>query len=191
PARLLTAKILAAAATSFIQLGVWVASGLLVGQAVTHGHAAAREAPSLLRTMDVSPAEILVFLAFFAVGFAQYGVLYAAAASLINRTEDLGSVAGPLVVPVVVGIILAQLGLQFPNSPNVVICSLIPLISPFVMFTRIIVSDVPVWQITLSLVLNVATAVLLAWLSGKVYRVGLLLYGRPPSLRQVIATLRG
>ena len=116
--------------------------------------------------------------------------ILAAAASLINRTEDLGSVAGPLVVPVVVGIILAQLGLQFPNSPNVVICSLIPLISPFVMFTRIAVTDVPVWQVALSLALNVATAVALAWLSGKVYRVGLLLYGRPPSLRQVIATLR-
>jgi ABC-2 type transport system permease protein len=72
----------------------------------------------------------------------------------------------------------------------VIVCSLIPLISPFVMFTRIIVSDVPVWQIALSLALNVATAVLLAWLSGKVYRVGLLLYGRPPSLKQVIATLR-
>ncbi|MEA2688873.1 MAG: type transport system permease protein, partial [Candidatus Eremiobacteraeota bacterium] len=196
PAKLLTAKILAAAATGFIQLGVWVVAGLLAGRAVTgmfaHGDSAmaATTSASSLGALTISSGEILAFLAFFAVGFAQYGVLYAAAASLINRTEDLGSVAGPLVVPVVVGIILAQLGLQFPNSPNVVICSLIPLISPFVMFTRIIVSDVPVWQVVLSLTLNVATAVLLAWLSGKVYRVGLLLYGRPPSLKQVIATLR-
>jgi ABC-2 type transport system permease protein len=196
PAKLLTAKILAAAATGFIQLGVWVVAGMVTGRAVTgmfaHGDAvaAASSSASAFGSLTISSGEILAFLAFFAVGFAQYGVLYAAAASLINRTEDLGSVAGPLVVPVVVGIILAQLGLQFPNSPNVVICSLIPLISPFVMFTRIIVSDVPVWQIVLSLALNVATAVLLAWLSGKVYRVGLLLYGRPPSLRQVIATLR-
>jgi ABC-2 type transport system permease protein len=196
PAKLLTAKILAAAATGFIQLGVWVVAGMLAGRAVTglfaRGDAAvaANNSASAFGALTISSGEILAFLAFFAVGFAQYGVLYAAAASLINRTEDLGSVAGPLVVPVVVGIILAQLGLQFPNSPNVVICSLIPLISPFVMFTRIIVSDVPVWQIALSLALNVGTAVLLAWLSGKVYRVGLLLYGRPPSLRQVIATLR-
>lgn len=195
PARLLTAKILAAAATGFIQLGVWVGAGMLAGRAVTrmfaHGDTAASAAgASAFAALPISAGEILAFLAFFAVGFAQYGVLYAAAASLINRTEDLGSVAGPLVVPVVAGIILAQLGLQFPSSPNVVICSLIPLISPFVMFTRIAVSDVPVWQIALSLALNVAAAVLLAWLSGKVYRVGLLLYGRPPSLKQVITTLR-
>ncbi|HEV3086057.1 MAG TPA: ABC transporter permease [Candidatus Elarobacter sp.] len=195
PAQLLAAKILAAAATGFIQLGVWVAAGMLSGRAVTglfaRGDAAAASASApLFGTLSVSSGEILAFLAFFVVGFAQYGVMYAAAASLINRTEDLGSVAGPLVVPVVVGIVLAQIGLQFPNSPNVVVCSFIPLISPFVMFTRIAVSDVPAWQVVLSLAINVATAVLLAYLSGKVYRVGLLLYGRPPSIKQIVATLR-
>jgi ABC-2 type transport system permease protein len=196
PARLLAAKILAAAATGFIQLGVWVAAGIFAGRFVTTMFARESSAASAaattggLGTLTVAPGELLAFLAFFAVGFAQYGVLYAAAASLINRTEDLGSVAGPLVVPVVVGIILAQLGLQFPNSPNVVVCSFIPLISPFVMFTRIAVSDVPAWQVTLSLAINAGAAVLLAWVSGKIYRVGLLLYGRAPSLKQVLATLR-
>ncbi len=198
PARLLAAKILASAATGFIQLGVWIGVGMLAGRAVTRmfahdagaGAASASGSAAVFGSLSVSSGEILAFLAFFAVGFAQYGVLYAAAASLINRTEDLGTVAGPLVIPVVAGIILAQLGLQFPNSPNVVVCSLIPLISPFVMFTRIAVSNVPVWQVALSLALNVGAAVLLAWASGKVYRVGLLLYGRAPSLRQVIATLR-
>jgi ABC-2 type transport system permease protein len=196
PARLLAAKILAAAATGFIQLGVWVAAGIFAGRFVAtlfaHESSAASAAATTgaFGTLTVSPEELLAFLAFFAVGFAQYGVLYAAAASLINRTEDLGSVAGPLVIPVVLGIILAQLGLQFPNSPNVVACSFVPLISPFVMFTRIAVSDVPAWQVAVSLGINVGAAVLLAWMSGKVYRVGLLLYGRAPSLKQVIATLR-
>ncbi|MEA2786291.1 MAG: type transport system permease protein, partial [Candidatus Eremiobacteraeota bacterium] len=64
------------------------------------------------------------------------------------------------------------------------------LISPFVMFTRVAVSDVPAWQLVLSLTINIGTAVLLAWMAGKIYRVGMLLYGRPPSLKQVLATLR-
>ena len=193
PARLLTAKILAAAATGFIQLAVWVASGAVSGRLAASmfpQHDGATGSATMLGAFDVSTGEIAAFLAFFIVGFAQYGVLYAAAASLINRTEDLGSVAGPLVVPVVLGIILAQVALQFPNSPNMVVCSLIPLISPFVMFTRVAVSDVPAWQLVLSLAINVGTAVLLAWLSGKIYRVGMLLYGRAPSLKQVLATLR-
>jgi ABC-2 type transport system permease protein len=193
PAQLLAAKILAAAATGFIQLAVWVASGAVSGRIAASmfpQHDAGTGSATMLGAFDVSTGEIAAFLAFFIVGFAQYGVLYAAAASLINRTEDLGSVAGPLVVPVVLGIILAQVALQFPNSPNMVVCSLIPLISPFVMFTRVAVSDVPAWQLVLSLAINIGTAVLLAWLSGKIYRVGMLLYGRAPSLKQVIATLR-
>jgi len=190
PARLLAAKILATAATSFIQLGVWVAVGMIVGRMVPHASAGGAEAPSLLGSVDISTGELLAFVAFFVVGFAQYGVLYAAAASLINRTEDLGAVAGPLVIPVIIGFILAMLGMNAPNDPRIVAFSLVPLVSPFVMFTRVAVSSVPVWQLVLSLAVNVAGAVLLAWASGKVYRVGLLLYGRPPSLRQVIATLR-
>ncbi|HEY6237189.1 MAG TPA: ABC transporter permease [Candidatus Elarobacter sp.] len=193
PARLLAAKILAAASTGFIQLAVWVVSGAVSGRIATAmfpQRDGAASSTTMLGAFDVSTGEILAFIAFFVVGFAQYGVLYAAAASLINRTEDLGSVAGPLVVPVVLGIILAQVALQFPNSPNMVICSLIPLISPFVMFTRVAVSDVPAWQLALSLAINVGSAVLLAWLSGKIYRVGMLLYGRAPSLKQVVATLR-
>ena len=194
PSQLLAAKILAAAATGFVQLGIWVATGMLGGHAVTGLFAADASAgaagAATFGTLDISSGEVLAFLAFFVLGFAQYGVLYAAAASLINRTEDLGSVAGPLVVPVVVGIILANFGLQFPNAPNVVVCSLLPLVSPFVMFTRIAVSTVPAWQIALSVAINLATAILLAWMAGKIYRVGLLMYGRAPSFKQIVATLR-
>ena len=193
PTQLLAAKILASAATGFIQLALWISIGVLAGSAVTgmfaHANPNAADAP-MFGMLTVSATEILAFIAFFIVGFAQYGVLYAAAGSLINRTEDVGTVSGPLVVPVVIGIVLAQLGLAFPNSPIVVAFSMVPLISPFVMFTRVAVSNVPAWQLVLSLVLNVAAAVLLAWAAGKVYRVGLLLYGRAPSIRQVIATLR-
>ncbi len=195
PVQLLTAKILAAASTSFIQLALWIVAGLAAGRAAmtlfAHGSAAAAsDSGLLLGALDVSPWEIVALLAFFAVGFTQYGVLYAAAASLINRTEDLGSVAGPLVIPVVFAFAIAMIGLGVPNSPAVVTASMIPLLSPFVMFTRIATSNVPAWQFILSFALDVGAAVFLAWAAGKVYRVGLLLYGRPPSLRQIVTTLR-
>lgn len=190
PSQLLAAKILAAAATGFIQLAVWVAAGILAGSAAASTFSHAPSSVPTLGVLDVSPWQVAAFVAFFTVGFAQYGVMYAAAASLINRTEDLGSVAGPLVVPVVIGILLAQFGLQFPNSPQMVAFSFVPLIAPFVMFTRDIVSNVPPWQLALSLAVNLAAAIALAYAAGKIYRVGLLLYGRPPSLRQIAATLR-
>ncbi len=194
PALLLTAKILAAAATGFIQLGVWIAVGIFSGNAMTtmfaHGNAGSAAAMSAIGPLAVPPGEILGFIAFFLIGFVQYSVLYAAAASLINRTEDLGSVAMPLVFPVLIGFFLAQLALTNPTAPNVVVFSQLPLLAPFVMFTRMAVSTVPLWQVLLAIVINVAAAALFAWLSGRVYRVGLLLYGRPPSFRQIVATLR-
>jgi len=190
PSQLLAAKILATAATAFIQLAVWVATGILAGSAAATTFSSNQSSAPSIGVLDVGAVQIVAFVAFFTVGFAQYGVLYAAAASLINRTEDLGSVAAPLVVPVIAGILLAQFGLQFPNSPQMAIVSFIPLVSPFVMFTREVVSNVPLWQLALSLAINVATAVALAYLAGKVYRVGLLLYGRSPSLKQIAATLR-
>lgn len=198
PAQLLTAKILASGATAMIQLAVWIATGALAAGAAaalfldsaSAGHLQSQGAPISTLPLVLPTGEVLAFIAFFAVGFIQFGVLYAAAASLINRTEDLGSVAGPLVVPVAIGFLLAQVALANPSAANVVVFSQIPLIAPFVMFTRIAVSSVPAWQILLSLAINVAGAVLLAWAAGKIYRVGLLLYGRPPSLRQVVAALR-
>lgn len=200
PAQLLTAKVLASGATAMIQLSVWIATGVLTTTVATglfvdpdssaHVHGSGAALTTFSASAVPPTGEIVAFLAFFAVGFLQFSVLYAAAASLINRTEDLGSVAGPLVVPVMIGFLLAQIAIAFPNASNVVVCSQIPLLAPFVMFTRIAVSSVPLWQIVLSLAINVAAALALAWAAGKIYRVGLLLYGRPPSLRQVVAALR-
>lgn len=192
PSWLLTAKIGAAVATGLIQLAVWIATGMVAGRELTtvFSQGDAPGAAQMVGSFSVSPGAIVACVAFFVVGFAQYGVMYAAGASLINRTEDLGSISGPLVLPVIAGIIIAQIGLQFPTATNIVILSFVPLLSPFIMFTRIVVSDVPAWQIVLALAINIGAAAILAWLAGKVYRVGLLLYGRPPSLRQILATLR-
>jgi ABC-2 type transport system permease protein len=192
PAQLLLAKVLAAAATGLVQLAVWIVTAAAAGRTVAglfaDGPPGASAASA--QALGVNAPEILWFILFFVIGFVQCAVLFAAAGSLVNRSEDVSSVTGPLYVPIVGAIVIAQFALQFPNAPNVVIFSFIPLLSPFVMFTRVVVGNVPAWQLVLSLLINVGAAVLLSYASGKIYRVGLLLYGRPPSLKQIIATLR-
>lgn len=194
PAYLLAGKIIAAGCAGLIQLAVWIGAGFLAGSRFTSAmtsRASGPDSPAAgLGNFDVSTGVIVAFVLFFIIGFLQYATLYAAAASLINRTEDLGSVAAPLVIPVVGGFLLAQYALVAPNSTNVQILSQIPLLAPFVMFTRLTAATVPAWQIVLSIVVNAAATVLIIWAAGKVYRVGLLLYGRPPNIRQVIAALR-
>src|SRR5471032_101962 len=106
PMMLLAGKILAAAAVAFVQLAAWLGAGFLATQiaASSTAHTAATTASSAdfssFGRLDLPLGMGLAFIAFFILGFLQYVTLYAAAASLISRTEDLGSVAAPLIFPV-------------------------------------------------------------------------------------------
>ncbi len=189
PSALLAGKVLASATLGFLQLAIWIGTAFFLGggSGSSQGQAASGDQlMSLANALDVlTPGLIAAFLIWFIIGFLQLSTLFAGAASLINRTEDLGSIALPLVMPIVAAFLIAITGLAAPDSPLVVACSYIPLLAPFVMFVRIAVSNVPLWQVAVSLAINLVALYLIAILAGKIYRVGMLLYGRPPSLRQV------
>ncbi len=194
PWNLLAGKVLAAAAVAIVQVGLWLVTAfLLLPQAAasltpTTGAVTPADAGSL--SLAVGPDEIVAFFAFFVLGYLQYASIYAAAASLISRTEDLGSVTTPIILPVVGAFFIAQYALAAPNATLVVVTSFVPFFSPFVMFTRLAISDVPWWQTALAAGLDAATVVLAFWAAGKIYRVGMLLYGRLPSPKQIVAALR-
>ena len=196
PSALLAGKIAAAAVLGIVQMASWLVIGYLLAPhggatpAATQGGRSAGEGFSAVIAGAVTPTDILAFAAFFIIGYLQLSTLFAAFASLINRTEDLGSVSGPLVLPVVGAFFIAIFGLGFPNSPLVVASSFVPIVAPFTMFARIAVSVVPLWQIALSLAINLAAIWAIAVLAGKIYRVGMMMYGRPPKFTQILATLR-
>lgn len=191
PAQLLLAKVLATSATGFLQLGVWIGVALLSGRAIT-GFFSTPSAAGVAQTASfgITAPDVLWFLLFFVLGFVQCAVLFAAAGSLVSRNEDVGNVAGPLYIPVVGAIAIAQFAIESPNAPYVVATSFVPLLSPFVMYTRITVGAVPAWQIALAIAINVAACIAFAWIGGRIYRVGLLLYGRLPTLRQIVTAFR-
>lgn len=198
PANLLAGKTFAAAVIALVQIGLWIATAaLLLPHVVTtlagSSHrqgvgTGAGDPGAILRAVD--PLEVVAFLAFFVLGYLQYATIYAAAASLISRTEDLASVTTPVLMPVVGAFFVAQYALLQPDSPIVVACGFIPLLSPFVMFTRIAISTVPWWQTTLAIAIDIVTVLVCFWAAGRIYRVGMLLYGKLPSPAQVIAALR-
>jgi ABC-2 type transport system permease protein len=193
PSALLGGKILAGATIALLQMLVWIGAAVLTGGPSTSPSAMpdANSIFSMASLFDViSPWTLVAFLLFFAIGFLQLSMIFAAFASLINRTEDLGSITGPLVIPVVGALFIAIAALGVPDAPWVVITSMIPIVSPFIMFARIAVSNVPFWQVGLSLAINLAALYIIAVLAGKIYRVGMLLYGRAPKLSQVWSVLR-
>jgi ABC-2 type transport system permease protein len=197
PAQLLAGKILATAASGALQIALWIGAAYFAAPLIAAQNtdpsalAAAPSTDALFSVLNtLGPPVVAAFAVFFLIGFIQFALLYAGAASLISRTEDIGSVVAPLVIPVVAGFLVAQVAVVAPNSANVVVLSMIPLLAPFVMFARIAVATIPLWQIALSLLINLAAIAVIAIFAGKLYRVGLLTYGRPPRLAQVWAVLR-
>ncbi|MDE2481739.1 MAG: ABC transporter permease [bacterium] len=193
PSALLAGKILAGTVLAVLQMVIWIGVGTAFGSPA--GGAAANASSdnifSLAGILNViTPGVVIAFLAFFVIGLLQVSTIFAAFASLINRTEDLGSVTGPLLIPVVGAFFIAIAALGSPDAPFAVVASFVPLIAPFVMFSRIAVSNVPLWQFAGSLAINLAALYAIAIGAGKIYRVGMLLYGRAPKLSQVWAVLR-
>ncbi len=197
PMVLLAAKVLVGATLSVLQLVVWIAIGIAMGSgggSVGAGAVASTAAnpfslAGLLGNI-LSPEVIAAFGVFFILGFLQISTVFAGVASLINRTEDLGSLSGPLFIPTIAGYFIGILAINAPSLPVVAVASFVPLLSPFVMFARMAVSHVPLWQIGSSIALNVLALWGFTWFAGKLYRVGMMLYGRPPKIAQVWEILR-
>ena len=189
PSSLLAGKVAASASLAVLQMIVWVASAYAFG--MHSGPVTSNSGDEVAFTLNgISPADVVGFVAFFLLGFLEMATMFAAVGSLINRTEDLGSVSGPLFIPVIAAFFIAISALEVPDSPGVVVTSFIPLISPFVMFARMVVSSVPLWQVLLSFAINIAAIWGISVLGGKIYRIGMLLYGRPPRLTQIVHLLR-
>lgn len=191
PSSLLAGKVAASVTLAVVQMIVWVAASYTFGMQATpiQTHSGGNDVAFSLN--GISPADVAGFVVFFILGFLQMATLFAAMGSLINRTEDLGSVSGPLFIPVIAAFFIALTALEVPDSPGIVACSFVPLIAPFVMFARIVVTSVPLWQVALSFAINAAAIWGIALLGGKIYRIGMLLYGRPPRLGQILHLLRG
>lgn len=133
---------------------------------------------------------VLYFILFFILGFYLFAMLYAAVGSLVSRTEDLGQAVMPITFVSLGSFYIGIFGLQAPTSTFVTAMSFVPVFTPWIMFLRIGMTDPAAWQIWLSIILLIATIGFVGWLSAKVYRVGVLMYGKKPSFREVYKALR-
>jgi ABC-2 type transport system permease protein len=192
PSKLLAGKVLAATAVALLQLVVWIAALVFFGAGIGSSGAApnASAADAFFAIGNITPVTIAAFVIFFLFGLLQVSMLMAAAGSLVSRTEDVGSLALPLLLPIIGALFIGIAAIQMPDAQWAVVASLTPIVSPFVMFVRIAVGVVPAWQIVLAIGINAAVLGLTAWASGRLYRVGMLLYGRAPTLGQIVRALR-
>ena len=126
----------------------------------------------------------LYFLVFFILGYLLYASLFAAIGSAVENEGDSQQLQMPVTIPLMIGYFIALYAFNAPDSSLAVWGSLIPFTSPIVMLARI-PFGVPGWQIALSIVLLLATTVAMAWLSAKIYKVGILMFGKKTTFKDL------
>ena len=132
---------------------------------------------------------IATFLIFFILGYLLYATLYAAIGSLVDNNTDAQQFTLPVTVPLIVAIISSFYIVNNPDSSLSVWLSMIPFTSPISMMVRI-PFGVPIWQIVLSIVLLAGTFVLMTWVAAKIYRTGILMYGKKLSYKEIFKWLK-
>ncbi|CAH1214229.1 putative protein YhaP [Paenibacillus auburnensis] len=129
---------------------------------------------------------ILVYgLILYILGFFLYALMYAAVGSIVSRTEELGQASMPVMMLGFVNYYIPTFSVSAPDTLLVKIASFVPFTSPLSMLLRIGVGDVAVWEIAVSLVILLVTIFLLGWLAAKIYRTGVLMYGKRPSIKEI------
>jgi ABC-2 type transport system permease protein len=127
---------------------------------------------------------------FFILGYATYACLYAAIGAMVNSDEEAQQLQFPVTLPLVLCMVFAAAIIRDPNTPLAFWLSMFPLTSPIIMFVRVSVSMPPTWQIALSIAISVVSLYGLVWISSRIYRVGILMYGKRPNLQEILKWLR-
>lgn len=122
---------------------------------------------------------------FYLTGYFLYATLFAAVGSIVSRTEDLGQAVMPISIISMIGYFAALFGIQNPTGTFVVAMSYVPFYSPLIMFLRMGVTDPPLWEVWLSIGILLASIVVFGWLSAKIYRTGVLMYGKRPTFKEL------
>lgn len=139
---------------------------------------------------DVPISTYVYAIVFFLLGYFLYATLSAMLGSLVTRMEDVGQILMPMTLLIVIAYMIAIFGISMPESGVVTITSFIPFFTPFVMFLRVGLLDVPAWEIGLSIGLSIGAIFLLALIGARVYRGGVLMYGRSASLKDLKRALQ-
>ncbi len=137
-----------------------------------------------LRQLNI-PLILGVFLFYFIGGYLLYSSLLAAIGSAVDSETDTQQFMFPVTMPMIAAIIIAQMAVYNPESPAVFWSSIIPFTSPIVMMVRVAMGSAPTWQLILSMALLVAAFVGTTWVAGRIYRTGILMYGKKVNWKEL------
>jgi ABC-2 type transport system permease protein len=188
PIKLMFAKILGIGMLSLTQLAVF----LIVGSLSVKQNLESMEGGffDFFGFGNTSVDTIVYAVIFFLLGYFLYATLAAFLGSLVSRIEDVNQMITPMTLLVLVGFMIAMFGLGQPEATFVTVTSYIPFFTPMIMFLRVGMLNIPIWEVGLSIGILVASIVLLAIFGARVYRGGVLMYGSSSSFKDIKTALQ-
>jgi ABC-2 type transport system permease protein len=182
--QLMVGKILGLGSVGLTQYLIW--SLLAIGLLLFGTSMAAL--PNGLTT--ISPYVFIYFVLFFLLGYFLFACIYAGIGALASTDQEAQQMSMPVVFLIIIPILVMTFITKNPDSLTSVILSLIPFFSPILMFARVNISAPPLWQVWGSVVLLILTILLFMWISAKIYRVGMLMHGKRPTLPEIVRWVR-
>jgi ABC-2 type transport system permease protein len=192
PSELMLGKVLGIGAVGLTQIGIWaVTVGLLALYGLSGAMVALSQAGVDLSGVSLPYVGIgLAFLAYYVLGFLLYASAFAAVGALVGDDQQAQQMNFPVMLLIIVPFVLAFSGINTPDAGWLAAASLFPFFSPILMLVRIVTGVAATWQIVTSLILLVLTIWGVSWVAGRIYRVGILMKGKRPTLPEMIRWLR-
>jgi ABC-2 type transport system permease protein len=189
PTTLMGGKILGIGLTGLTQLVIW---GAVIAVASAFATASS---PAFLSGLDLSAIKITLpmaafFLVFFILGFLLYAGLSAALGAMVNSEAEAQQLQMFINLPAILSMMLMFMAIRDPGSTFIRVCSMIPFFAPVVMTVRICVVMPPLWELLLSSAILAVSIAGVIWVAGRIFRVGLLMYGKRPDFPELMKWIR-
>ncbi len=194
PFQMMLGKVVGVGMVSLLQLGIWAGAFLLLQQnqakilGIFGVASAGSGIASILPTMD--PWLVVVFLGFFVLGFLFYSSVYAAIGSMCNTVQEAQQLQTPVMVMTIAGWFSAFALLRDPTSSFAKAASLIPPLAPFVVPVRYSIARIPLPELLLYVATMIVGLLMIVWVTARVYRVGILMYGKRASFKDIFRWVR-
>ena len=182
---LMAGKIVGVGAVGITQILIWAVMG-----AVALGPGVAMMGHGVPLQIGISPVAGIFFAIYFLLGYLLYSAMCAALGAMVNSEQEAQQMQFIVILPLIVSITMMMFVIRQPNAPVAVWMSLVPFCTPVLMFVRILANAAPAWQIALSIVIMLVTTYGLLLLCSRIYRVGILMYGKRPTLPEIVKWLK-
>src|ERR1051325_2105688 len=182
PAQLLVGKILGVALVGLTQVGVWL---IMLAVIAAYGTAMLMAATGVNILGLLHASTFIYFVIFFLLAYLTYVCVYAVASAICNSEKEAQQLIAPISMLMMIPWFLMAAIITNPESGIAVGFSLSPVFGPLTMFVRTLVSEPPAWHVALSIAISIATICCFFWVTAKIFRIGILSYGKRPTLTEL------